>query len=137
MTWMMRSATVVIAVLTGAALAAQPPDAADLLLINGKVFTADAANPWAEAIAIRGDRIGVGTTAVIKQRNAATAHVIDVGGRVVIPGINDAHTHVGARPPGVVIAVNGDDPSLGEVLAAVRTASPSPPGAQWIYGKEQ
>ena len=66
------------------------PDGLDLLLINGKVFTANPAAPWAEAVAIRGNRItAVGTTAAIRQTAGAETWLVDVGGRVVIPGIND------------------------------------------------
>jgi hypothetical protein len=101
-------------------LSAQP-DAVDLLLINGKVFTADPAAPWAQAVVIHGDRISaVGSTAAIRARAAANAQVVDVGGRVVIPGINDAHTHVGTRPLGVSLKVNGNDPAPADVIAGPR-----------------
>ena len=121
-------------VLAAVAVAAQQRDA-DLVLVNGKVFTADPARPWAEAIAIRGDRIlNVGAATAITQRVGPNARVVDVGGRVVIPGINDAHTHVGTRPSGVVLKLNGTDPTLEEVLAAIREAVSSAPPDQWIYG---
>jgi predicted amidohydrolase YtcJ len=112
---------------------AQTRNTADLILINGRVFTADARSPWAEAVAVRGNRIvEVGTNAAVRQRAESGARIIDAGGRVVIPGINDAHTHVGARPPGTVLKL-ADDPTLDDVIAAVRTAASSP-ADQWIYG---
>ncbi len=115
-------------------LAAQP-DGLDLVLVNGKVFTANPAAPWAEALAIRGNRItAVGTTAAIRQTAGADTWLVDVGGRVVIPGINDAHTHVGARPPGVSLKLEGNDPTLADVLAALREAAAAAPADQWIYG---
>ena len=111
------------------------PDGLDLLLINGKVFTANPAAPWAEAVAIRGNRItAVGTTAAIRQTAGADTWLVDVGGRVVIPGINDAHTHVGARPPGIVLKLEGNDPTLTDVLTALREAAAAAPADQWIYG---
>ncbi|HEV7330261.1 MAG TPA: amidohydrolase [Flavisolibacter sp.] len=74
--------------------------APDLILTNGKIFTADEAVPYAEAIAIRGDRIvAVGTTAAVEKRAGATTRRIDLGGRTVIPGINDAHDHIGYGTP--------------------------------------
>ena len=95
---------VAAAALCSIAVASQQREAPDLILLNGKVFTADPAKPWVEAIAVRGDRIdAVGTTAALRERAGARTRVIDVAGRVVIPGINDAHTHVGTRPPGVEI----------------------------------
>jgi predicted amidohydrolase YtcJ len=127
--------TLAVALAAAAAVVAgQAPDR-ELLLINGKVFTANAAAPWAEAIAIRGDRIvGVGTTAVIRGRAAANTRAIDVGGRVVIPGVNDAHTHVGARPAGEVLKLKGNDPAPADVIAAIREAAARTPADHWIYG---
>jgi predicted amidohydrolase YtcJ len=128
-----RSVAIAFAALAAVAVA-QVPDA-DLLLINGKVFTADTAAPWAEAMAIRGDRItAVGTTAAMRQRAGAGARVIDAGGRVVIPGINDAHTHVGVRPAGEVLTLKGNDPAPDEVVAAIREAAARTPPDRWIYG---
>jgi predicted amidohydrolase YtcJ len=120
--------------LAAAGLAAQP-DGVDLLLINGKVFTANPAAPWAEAVAIRGNRVAaVGTTAAINRLAGADTHIVDAGGRVVIPGINDAHTHVGARPPGVSLKLEGDEPTLAAVISALRDAVASAPEDRWIYG---
>ena len=65
---------------------------ADLILTDGKVFTADSTHPWAEAVAIRGVRImAVGTTVEMRRLAARATRVVSLGGRVVIPGINDAH----------------------------------------------
>ncbi|HYG78908.1 MAG TPA: amidohydrolase [Pyrinomonadaceae bacterium] len=67
--------------------------AVTLLLVNGKVFTADARGTVAQAVAIEGDRIvAVGTDAEIKARYSA-ARTIDLKGRLVTPGFNDAHIH--------------------------------------------
>ncbi|MCA1632720.1 MAG: amidohydrolase [Acidobacteria bacterium] len=65
----------------------------DLLLFNGKVFTADARGTNAEAVAIRGGRIvAVGTSRGLRARYMP-ARVIDLRGRLVTPGFNDAHIH--------------------------------------------
>src|SRR5687768_8927961 len=69
-----------------------------LVLLNAKVFTADPAKPWAEAVAIHGSKIlAVGTMAEIRRLvpDDPKFPVIDLRGRVVIPGINDAHVHLG------------------------------------------
>ena len=130
---MLRLQSLALALTTAVVVASQTPAAPDLILVNGRVFTADPRMPWAEAVAIRGDRIAdVGMNAVVRQRAGSGTRVIDVGGRVVIPGINDAHTHVGARPPGTVLKLS-DDPTLDDVIAAVRTAASSTAG-QWIFG---
>src|SRR4051812_31546886 len=68
-----------------------PPD---VILVGGKVFTADTSHLWAEAVAIRGERIvAVGTTAEISALAGPRTHAVQLDGRVVIPGINDAHDH--------------------------------------------
>ncbi|MBP7705968.1 MAG: amidohydrolase [Candidatus Aminicenantes bacterium] len=66
----------------------------DLALVNGKVWTGDAAKPWAEAVAARGDRIyAVGTTAEVGALAGPGTKFVDLGGAVVLPGFNDSHTH--------------------------------------------
>ena len=72
---------------------AQP--AASLVLLNGKIWTVNAAQPRAEAVACLGSRIvAVG----IERRNPQVGRqpgtqVIDLGGKLVLPGFNDAHVH--------------------------------------------
>ncbi|MGE3343296.1 MAG: amidohydrolase [Vicinamibacterales bacterium] len=74
-------------------LAAQPTP--ELLLTNGRVYTLDAARPWAEAIAIRGDRIvAVGSAQETRAAVSQGAKVVDLGGRFTLPGFNDAHVHI-------------------------------------------
>src|SRR5580704_19486136 len=67
---------------------------ADLVLRNGRLWTGDPQHPWAEALAIEGNRIvEVGTTTAIAKHAGAKTQVIDLGGRLAAPGFNDAHTH--------------------------------------------
>ena len=64
-----------------------------LAVVNAKIWTGDAAHPWAEALAAAGDRlVAVGTNDEVKAR-AGGAKVIDAGGRLVTPGFIDAHVH--------------------------------------------
>ncbi len=121
---------------TPAFVQSEPPA---LAIINARVFTGLPAAPWAEALTIVGDRIGVvGTTASVRRLAGVSTRVIDAGGRLVIPGINDAHMHVGVRPPGVELegppAVE-HDPSLDEVLGRLKAAVAKAPAGGWIYGE--
>ena len=103
-----------------------------LVLLSGRVFTGDTARPWAEAVAIEGDRISaVGTTAEIKALAGATTKVIDLAGRLVIPGINDAHMHPGFAAP-VFRTDLGMDPSPVRVEAAVHNAFEETTPDTWI-----
>ena len=68
--------------------AAQP---ADLILLNGRVYTADAAHPHAAAVAMRGDRIVfVGSAAEAGVLRGPRTRVIDVSGKTVLPGFTDS-----------------------------------------------
>src|SRR5258706_1053226 len=75
-----------------------PPD---LIIHHAKVFTTDPAHRSAEAVAIRGNRIvAVGTNAEVMALAGDGTKRVDAGGRVVIPGFNEPHTHQGPRPSG-------------------------------------
>jgi predicted amidohydrolase YtcJ len=69
--------------------------APDLILLNGKIFTSAAAHPYVQALAIRGDRIvAAGDSNKIRALAGSHTKQIDLDGRTVIPGINDAHNHL-------------------------------------------
>src|SRR5947207_217919 len=101
-------------------LAIGQPPSADVLLLNGRLFTADPSRPYAEALAIRGDRIvALGTSASIESFAGPRTTRIDVGGRAVIPGINDAHYHLRVEPPALALVFKSRDPMWDEAKAAV------------------
>src|SRR3989442_11535248 len=76
-----------------ARVAASAP-AADLIITNARVFTADRGHPDCEAVAVLGERIvAAGGRAEIDGWRGPTTRVIDAGGRRVVPGVNDAHRH--------------------------------------------
>ena len=67
---------------------------ADLALINGRIWTGDATRPWAEAVASRGERlIAVGANADIQNLVTNGTRVIDLQGKLALPGFIDDHTH--------------------------------------------
>ncbi|MEE4452176.1 amidohydrolase [Novosphingobium resinovorum] len=93
--WMMGCVGAVVALAAPVAVSARGQEGpADLILTNGKVYTVDAAHPWAEAVAIRGGRIlAVGSAKAVARRKGARTEVVDLGGRMVVPGFGDAHAH--------------------------------------------
>src|ERR1700676_960907 len=67
---------------------------ADLILTNAKVWTVNTAQPQAEAVACRGSRIvAVGSSADIHKWAGPHTQVIDLAGKLVLPGFNDDHVH--------------------------------------------
>src|SRR3989475_1579239 len=108
---------------------------ADMVLVDGKVFTAVPDRPWARALAVRGDRlIAVGTnTQVERCAGRATKHV-DLRGRVVVPGFIDAHAHMAdsAGERGWIRLAGTR--TLEDAVARLRKAATSTPRGGWIVG---
>jgi hypothetical protein len=68
---------------------------ADLVIINAKVFTSDKENPWAEAVAVKGNRIEfVGTNEEAKQFTESNTRIIDAEGQTLTAGFIDSHFHL-------------------------------------------
>lgn len=102
---------------------------ADLVLVHGRIFTADATQPWTDAIAIRGDRIvAIGEAA----KHVAAGRRIELGGRLVIPGIHDAHVH----EPSLFVAqdIEGDErDDATTTLAHIARATHDVPAGTWLH----
>jgi predicted amidohydrolase YtcJ len=79
---------------SGREAAVAPPPPADLVLTGGAVYTVDAARSWARAVAIRDGRIAyVGDDAGAEAFVGAGTKRVDLGGRMLLPGFQDAHVH--------------------------------------------
>lgn len=119
-----------------AALACGRPAAPDLVLVDGRVFTADSAWPWAEAVAIAGDRIlAVGSSAEVLALAGPSTRRVALEGRLVLPGFNDAHAHLDDLNPGVNVPAGSGpapDPALTEVVGALRAAAARHPDGTWL-----
>ena len=84
----------VLSMVVYATAAAAAPEPADLVLLHGKIHTEDAQRSVVQALAVRGNSIvAVGTDASIGAFVGPRTRKLEVGGRVVLPGIIDAHTH--------------------------------------------
>lgn len=121
--------------LSGRAQTTPPTAPADLILHHGKVWTVDKRQPVAEAVAVRGDRIiKVGTDAEVLALRATSTRVIDLEGRLVLPGFNDAHTHFENAVDWffqvMVMAVN----EQADLLRQLRAAAARVPSGMWITG---
>lgn len=67
---------------------------ADWLLYNARIWTGEAELPWAQALAVRGERIvAVGADEEVKKLAGENTTCVDAGGKLVLPGFIDNHTH--------------------------------------------
>ncbi len=127
--------TIRIALVLGVScLSACASPAPDTIVFHGKIFTANAAQPWAEALAIRGERIvAVGDNAALTSQAGPATRRLDLGGRTVVPGFNDAHQHVEIAPDAVALALP-DEPTVDQIAAALKLAMASAKPGQMIRG---
>ena len=109
---------------------------ADLALINGRVWLGNDASSFAEAVAIQGKTIlRVGTTAQIREVIDARTQVIDLAGRLVAPGFNDAHIHFLGGAMGLREIELFDAQSPAEIVERVAAYAKKNPNAAWITGR--
>ena len=110
---------------------------ADLILRNARVWTGDSARPYADAVAIRGDRfVAVGTSAELARHQSTRTRVLDAGRRFVAPGFIDNHTHF-ERAGALILGVNLLDVADERTLVRrVREARDRLPAGAWLVGGE-
>ncbi len=106
-------------------------EAADHVLTNGKIYTVDEANPWAEAVAVSGaDIVYVGDSAGAEAFIGDKTTVSDLAGKVVLPGMISTHDHATAFMPfkaGLVMPNNGDPKWMLEQLKTYIAENPDGP----------
>jgi len=109
---------------------------ADLVLTNGQVVTVDEKLPEAQALAVRGGKIvAVGTVKEIKRHIGSATQVIDLGGKLAVPGLIDSHGHfMGLGASKLILdltkARNWDD-----IVAMVGEAAKAARPGEWIRGR--
>jgi len=112
------------------------PEPADLIFTNGNIYTVNAAQPHAEAVAIKAEHIVfVGTNEAAKKFSGPATKTIDLRGRTVVPGLTDSHYHifgVGERLITLNLAnATSHDAFLNEVKQEVANSVPG----RWITGR--
>jgi predicted amidohydrolase YtcJ len=108
---------------------------ATLMITNAAVYTVDKQRPKAEAVAVIGDRIvAVGSKAEIDSWRGPQTKVIDAGGKLVLPGFNDAHLHFiqgGAQLDQVSLT---DAPTPQEFAKRIAAQARKTPKGEWVLG---
>jgi predicted amidohydrolase YtcJ len=106
---------------------------ADLIVRNAKIVTVDPKFTVAEALAVKdGKLVAVGTDADVRKHQGAATKMIDAGGKVVLPGLMDSHTH----PLGAALS-EWKEPlpelrSLNDVFAYIRKKAETTKEGDWI-----
>lgn len=108
---------------------------ADLVLVNGAVYTVDAARRWAGAVAVKGGRIAaVGTDESVRGLVGPRTEVIDLRGRMVLPGFQDAHVHPPASGVEMLQCDLHDLWGLDAYRERIAEYARTHPDLEWILG---
>ena len=114
---------------------AESKPSATLVVTNAAVYTVDKRHPRAEAVAVIGDRIvAVGSRADIDLWRGPETKVIDAGGKLLLPGFNDAHVHFiqgGAQLEQVQLTDAATPDEFGKRIAAQVKKTPK---GEWVLG---
>jgi predicted amidohydrolase YtcJ len=120
--------------LAGLRVAAAQP-AASLVLLNGKIWTVNHAQPLAQAVACLGSRIvAVGSNDEVRKWIGAGTEVLDLGGKLVLPGFNDAHVHFFSGGENLASVQLRDAKSEDEFRRRIAEFAAKQPAGRWITG---
>ncbi|HWA15817.1 MAG TPA: amidohydrolase [Gemmatimonadales bacterium] len=125
-----------VALGTGCKIENRPPRLpADLVIRGVAIYTMAPAKPWAEAIAVRDGRIMfVGDDSAASRLIGSQTVVHDLGGRMVLPGFNDSHSHPlsAGLELGECNLYNAETST--EIEGLIRACASAPNAAGWIRG---
>ena len=122
----------VLAALAPSLLAQPAPPVADAIYTNARIWTGDATQPSAQAIAIReGKLIAVGTVAQALTHRGPATKVIDLQGRRVVPGFSDAHWHLSTTDQADLT----DAKSPAEIVRRLKAWAAKRPAGSWVVGR--
>ena len=129
------AATVVAGLIVGAQRADETGPV-DLLVYNGKVFTADGRATFAEAVAIRGNQVlRVGSNREIQPLRRKATVVVDAHGGAVLPGFNDSHLHFVSGGLGLERANLLDATTLADIQQEIAAFAAAHPDRPWVLGR--
>ncbi len=109
---------------------------AEIVFINGNIYTGNERAPHAEAIAVQGGRIVfVGSNAEAKILQKAATRVVDLAGKTVVPGLTDSHCHIfGIGEREMNLNLEGAN-TLEDFLARVKERAAKTEHGKWITGR--
>src|SRR5258705_2525929 len=121
--------------LSGSALFAMERSDPDMILYNGNFGTVNARQPRAQAVAISNSRfLAIGSNEEILAIAAGNGMKVDLGGKTVLPGFIDAHSHPAEAGLSHLRMVDCDLRSIGEIVKALRERAGKTPPGEWLLG---
>lgn len=116
-----------------ATAAVQP---ADLILTNARIYTVEKTHPWAEALAVRGDRIvAIGTVKQMKAYRGPSTRIMDAQQHLVLPGFIDSHIHFMDGSLSLMRVNVEDTKDLAGIQKMVKEFADAHPDAPWVLGR--
>jgi predicted amidohydrolase YtcJ len=115
----------------------RPAIDATTFYLHGRIYTNDPKHPWAEAMAIRDEKIlciGTISQIMLDCGGAESNDVVQLKGMFVVPGFNDAHTHLGGAARDKLNLALNDAASVEDVLKLVKTDAGKHKPGEWILG---
>ena len=113
-----------------------PPDK---IFVYGDIYTGTSASGGikrVQALAVRGDRIiAIGSDAEVRKLKGKRTQIVDLGGRFIMPGFNDAHLHLAYAGFEKLTVELAGVRSLAEMQERIGTAAKATPAGQWITGR--
>jgi predicted amidohydrolase YtcJ len=109
----------------------------DKLLLNGKIYTVNEQQPWAEAVYIKNGKIEfVGSNAAAKSIAATDAEIINLKGAMVMPGIQDIHMHPleAESPFAGTCLLSSQETNAENFIAVLRNCAPYQLASDWVLG---
>jgi predicted amidohydrolase YtcJ len=109
---------------------------ADLILVNGNVYTVNDKQPHAESIAVKDERVVfVGSNEEAKKFRSDSTPIIDLGGKTVVPGLTDSHCHIfGIGERDMRLNLEGTN-SLQEFIQKIKERVAQTERGRWITGR--
>lgn len=133
--------TVLIAVSAGGAINAVAATVsrqlqADIVYTNAKVYTVNDKQPWAEAFAVKGNRfVAVGPQKAVSRYIGNTTKVVDLGGKLVLPGLVEEHVHPDMAAENLMnIHLLPSEMSWEQQAAKIKAYAAANPGKGWLMG---
>src|SRR5580704_3716011 len=107
----------------------------EVILFNGNFWTVNPRQPRAQAVAISGGRfLAIGSNDEVLALASGSAKKIDLGGKTVLPGFIDAHSHPAEAGLSHLRMVDCDLRSIADILKALRERASKTPAGEWVLG---